>query len=69
MSLVYFESDNGAPIVFVASAIVAIQQNRLPTDTPTTVMLANGSNYRVRNSFDECQQRLLAAAAIGEKMP
>ena len=62
MTLVYFENERGDAISFVAQQIVGIQQNRLPTDTPTTVMLANGQAFRVRNSFDDCQQKLMAAA-------
>ena len=64
MTIVYFENERGDSISFVAHQIVGIQQNRTPTDTPTTVMLANGQAFRVRNGFDDCQQKLIAA---GEK--
>ena len=61
MRLVYFENERGDAISFVAQQIVGIQQNRPPTDTPTTVLLANGQAYRVKNGFDDCQQKLMAA--------
>lgn len=64
MTLVYFENERGDAISFAASQIVGIQQNRLPTNTPTTVLLANGQAFRVRNGFDDCQQKLMTA---GEK--
>ena len=60
MRLVYFENDRGDAISFVAQRIVGIQQNRLPTDTPTTVILLDGQAFRVRNGFDECQQKIMA---------
>ena len=64
MTLVYFENERGDAISFVASQIVGIQQNRTPTDTPTTVMLMNGQAFRVRNGFDQCEKKLMTA---GEK--
>ena len=68
MRLVYFENDRGDAISLVAHQIVGIQQNRLPTDTPTTVMLLDGQAFRVRNGFDECQQKLMAAAQLATSM-
>jgi len=61
MRIVYFETERGDVISFAVNYIVGIQQNHLPTDTPTTVMLLNGQSFRVRNGFDECQQKLISA--------
>ena len=60
MKLVYFENERGDVITLVVQQIAGIQQNRVPTDTPTTVMLTNGQSFRVRNGFDDCQKKLMA---------
>lgn len=59
MKLIYFDNESRNTIAIVASQIVAIEQNRVPTETPTTVLLSSGERIRVRNGFDECQRRLM----------
>lgn len=61
MSLVYFEDRDGLSIVILASKIAAIRANRLPSDTPTSIVLDGGGNFNVRGSPDIAQQKLAAA--------
>jgi len=58
--LVYFEDERGLPIVIVAGKITALQQKRLPSETPVIVWLGADS-FQVRGSFDDAQARLIAA--------
>lgn len=60
MKLVYFEDEHGKTIALNPDQIIGIQQNRTPTNTPTTVLLVNGQFIRVRDSLDECERKLLS---------
>jgi len=60
MSLVYFEGRDGEAVAIVASKIISLHQNRLPTDTPVCVATTQGAIH-VRGSFDAAQQKLMEA--------
>ena len=59
--IAYFEDCNGLTIAIVAKRITAIEQNRLPTDTPVTICIDSGAKYRVRGGFDTAQRKVLEA--------
>ena len=61
MSLTYFEDRDGRSLVIVASKIVAIQANRLPSDAPTLILTEDGGKFYVRGSPDIAQQKIAAA--------
>lgn len=60
MRLVYFQSTHGTLAVAIQH-IVALEQLRTPTSTPTRVHLTTGKAHDVNNSFDDAQRRVIEA--------
>ena len=60
MSLVYFEGRDGNTVVIVASKIISLHQNRLPTETPVCICTTQGPIH-VRGDLDTASAKLMAA--------
>jgi len=61
MSMVYFETEHGTTCID-HTRIVGFRQKRVPTNYPAVVMLdCHPYEVNVRNSYDDCQSRLIAA--------
>lgn len=62
MPLIYFRDRDGRCLTLDRSRITGLQENRLPSDTPTRVLVDFPPGYfDVRHAFDNAQARLIEA--------